>query len=87
MSDHAEVNGVHHLGLLRWLNGSIDLALLYDWWSEPGDILLERVVTLGELSNCHGIVHTDSAIPLELIDDFLLEEPYILGLDLISKTL
>lgn len=47
------------------------------------DILLEGVVTLAKLSYCQGIVQTDATIPLELIDDFLLEEADILGLNLV----
>jgi hypothetical protein len=45
---------------------------------------LERVVTLAELSDYQGIVHTSSVVALELIDDFLLKEADILGLNLVG---
>ena len=42
------------------------------------------MVTLAELSDYQGIVHTSSVVSLELIDDFLFKEANILGLYLVG---
>ena len=42
------------------------------------------MVTLAELSDYQGIVYTSSVVALELIDDFLLKEADILGLNLVG---
>ena len=51
------------------------------------EVLLERVATLAKLSDRQGVGHTDGVAPLQLVEDFLLKEADILGLNLVGQAL
>jgi hypothetical protein len=61
-------------------NRTISITLFNGRRPEPRDILLERVIALGKLTNTHGIIHLHLVVPLQLIDNLFFEEANVFRL-------
>ena len=74
MSDHAEIDRIHGLGMLIWMVvGTVNLRLLNSRRSETWDMFLERMIALSKLTNHHAIIHGHAVVTLELVYDLFLK--------------